>query len=161
MEGNHPKRRKDKYNPYNIYEKSGHYYISFKDGQAEIHHFEISKILYDTFNSFELNDLVYLNVVDRHIEQSEIWESTLNERTFLKPDSVEEIVVKKLQTEELHKAINRLPKIQQRRIMLYFFEGMTYEQIARQEGCTKMPVKRSIDAAIERLKKDLKKFENR
>lgn len=69
--------------------------------------------------------------------------------------------MKKLQTEELHKAINRLPKIQQRRIMLYYFEGMTYEQIARQEGCTKMPIKRSIDAAIERLKKDLKKFENR
>ena len=34
MEGNHPKRRKDKYNPYTIYEKDGRFYVSFKDGQA-------------------------------------------------------------------------------------------------------------------------------
>lgn len=27
MEGNRPKRRKDKYNPYNIYEKDKHYDI--------------------------------------------------------------------------------------------------------------------------------------
>ena len=34
MEGNRPKRRKDKYNPYTIFEKDGQYYISFKDGQG-------------------------------------------------------------------------------------------------------------------------------
>ncbi len=28
MEGNRPKRRKDKYNPYTICENNGHYYIS-------------------------------------------------------------------------------------------------------------------------------------
>ena len=30
MEGNRPKRRKDKYNPYTIFEKDGQYYVSFK-----------------------------------------------------------------------------------------------------------------------------------
>ena len=30
---------------------------------------------------------------------------------------------------------------------------MTYEQIAEHEGCTKMPVKRSIDDAIKKLRK--------
>ena len=83
MEGNRPKRRKDKYNPYTIFEK---------DGQGALHKFEISKALYDTFDSFELSDLVYLNVVDRHIEQSEVWENTLNMRAMKKPDSMEEIV---------------------------------------------------------------------
>lgn len=34
MDGNHPKRRKDKYNPYTIVEKGGWYFLSFKDGQA-------------------------------------------------------------------------------------------------------------------------------
>lgn len=92
MEGNHPKRRKDKYNPYAIYEKDGHYYITFKDGQAVLHKLEINKMLYDIFNSFELDDLAYLNELDRHIEQSEVWESTLNTRAFQKADSIEEIV---------------------------------------------------------------------
>lgn len=158
MEGNHPKRRKDKYNPYTIYEKDKHYYISFKDGQGVLHKFEISKVLHDTFDSFELDDLVYLNVVDRHIEQSEIWETTLNVRAVEKPDSMEEVVMKKIQIETLHMAMKKLPEMQRRRIQLYYFEGMTYEQIAKKEGCTKMPVKRSIEAAIERLKKELKKF---
>lgn len=157
-EGNHPKRRKDKYNPYTIYEKDGHYYISFKDGQGILHKFEISGTLYDAFDSFELDDLVYLNVVDRHIEQSEVWESTLNVRAVKKPDSIEEVVLKKIQIETLHTAIKKLPEMQRRRMQLYYFEGMTYEQIAKKEGCTKMPVKRSIEAAVERLKKELKKI---
>ena len=157
-EGNHPKRRKDKYNPYTIYEKGGYYYISFKDGQGVLHKFEISRTLYDAFDSFELDDLVYLNVVDRHIEQSEVWESTLNVRAVKKPDSIEEVVLKKIQIETLHTAIKKLPEMQRRRMQLYYFEGMTYEQIAKKEGCTKMPVKRSIEAAVERLKKELKKI---
>lgn len=158
MEGNHPKRRKDKYNPYTIYEKDGHYYILFKDGQAVSHKLEISKIFYDIFNSFELDDLVYFNEWDRHIEQSEVKESTLNMRAFQKMESIEETVFKKIQAEQLHKAIKDLPKIQRRRLWFYYFEDMTYEQIARKEGCTKMPVKRSIEVAIERLKKELKKI---
>lgn len=156
MEGNHPKRRKDKYNPYTIYEKSGNYYISFRDGQGVSHKFEISIELFKAFDSFELSDLVYLNVVDRHIEQSEVWETTLDMRAVKKADSVEDIVLKKIQAEKLHKAINNLPERQRRRMQLYYFEGMTYEQIAKKEGCTKMPVKRSIEAAIERLRKELK-----
>ena len=110
MEGNRPKRRKDKYNPYTIFEKDGQYYVSFKDGQGVSHKLEISKVLYDTFDSFELSDLVYLNVVDRHIEQSEVWENTLNMRAMKKPDSMEEIVFRRFQAEKLHKAINELPE---------------------------------------------------
>ena len=158
MEGNRPKRRKDKYNPYTICEKDGQYYVSFKDGQGVLHKLEISKVLYDTFDSFELNDLVYLNVVDRHIEQSEVWEATLNVRAVQNPEGIEEVVLKKIQAETLHTAMKKLPEMQRRRMQMYYFEDMTYEQIARKEGCTKMPVKRSIEAGIERLKKELKKI---
>ena len=158
MEGNRPKRRKDKYNPYTICEKDGQYYVSFKDGQGVLHKIEISKVLFDTFDSFELSDLVYLNVVDRHIEQSEVWESTLNVRAVQKPEGIEEVVLKKIQIEALHTAMKTLPEMQRRRMQLYYFEGMTYERIAKKEGCTKMPVKRSIEAGIERLKKELKKI---
>ena len=33
---------------------------------------EIEKELYKKFNSFELQDLSYMNVVDRHLEQSDL-----------------------------------------------------------------------------------------
>ena len=139
-------------------EKDKHYFILFKDGQGALHKLEISRALYDTFDSFELDDLVYLNVVDRHIEQSEVWEATLNVRAVEKPESIEEVVLKKIQIEALHTAMKTLPEMQRRRMQLYYFEGMTYEQIAKKEGCTKMPVKRSIEAAVECLKKELKKI---
>ena len=57
MKGKHPKRRKAKDNPCR-------YFLSFKDGKGELQEFEITKTLYDIFNRFELDDLVYLNVWD-------------------------------------------------------------------------------------------------
>ena len=157
MEGNRPKRRKDKYNPYNIYEKDKHYYISFKDGQGVLHDLEISSELYDAFDSFELDDLVYLNVVDRHIEQSEVWEATLNVRAVKKPESMEEVVFRRLQTEKLHKAINELPEKQKKRLILHYFQELTYVEIAEREQCSTRAVEYSIHGAIQSLKKFFEK----
>ncbi len=52
MKGNHPKRRKDKYNPYSIFESDGKYYIEFADGQRKEHCMEISRELYEAFDKF-------------------------------------------------------------------------------------------------------------
>lgn len=156
MKGNHPKRRRDKYNPYWIYEKGGHYYITFEDGQKMLHEFEISRYLYDVFDSFELDDLVYLNAWERHYERGEVWETTLNTRLFCETESLEEVIIRKNQIEELHKAMKKLSKIQQRRIELYYFEDMTYEQIAKEEKCSFQAVEKSIATAIKKLKEILK-----
>lgn len=78
----------------------------------------------------------------------------MNARAFLPQESVEDIIFNKLLKEKLYHAIDRLSEIQKRRLILYYFDGLTYEEIARKEGCTKMPVKRSIDAALEHLKKE-------
>lgn len=40
----------------------------------------ISKIIFDSFNKFELKDISWMNEYDRHYEHSEIYESTLHER---------------------------------------------------------------------------------
>lgn len=90
MEGRQPKRRKDKYNPYEIYEKDGKYYVSFRNGEKEYKDLEIGKSVYEAFNTFELQDVSHMNVVDRHIEQSEVWDSSLYERIFQKEESVED-----------------------------------------------------------------------
>lgn len=156
MEGRHPKRKRDKYNPYTIYEKDGHAFLSFKDGQGKSHTLEISRELYEAFNLFELEDVKYLNVLSRHIEHSEVCEITLNMRALNQPENVEDIVLKKLQEEALHKAIRRLPEKQKRRLILYYFEELTYEQIAELEGCSKVAVKYMIDKAVKILKKILK-----
>lgn len=69
MDENHPKRRKDKYNPYTIgTTDDGRHWLTFSDGQGIRHHFEISNVVFDALNAFELGDLSYLNEVDRHYE---------------------------------------------------------------------------------------------
>lgn len=81
MDGNHPKRRKDKYNPYTIgTTEDGRHWLTFSDGQGNRHHFEISAAVFALFDSFELDDLSYLNEVDRHYEQSELTEASLYDR---------------------------------------------------------------------------------
>ena len=78
MKGNHPKRRKDKYNPYSIFELDGKYYIEFADGQRKAHCMEISRELHAAFDRIELDVLKNLNFVERHLEQSEIYDITLH-----------------------------------------------------------------------------------
>ena len=152
MDEKRPKRRKDKYNPYTLSQKEDKHYLSFRDGQGILRELQITKELFEVFNRFELDDLSVLNEWDRHIEHFEQTEQSLNRRAFSKEESVEETVLRSIEYERLHRAITQLPETQRRRLILYYFEGLTYEQIARMEGCTIMPVKRSIDSAIKKLK---------
>lgn len=153
MDERHPNRKKDKYNPYTLTIVEGRYYISFKDGRGELQSIEINEVLYGLFNRFELEDISYLNRVSRHIEYSELTEASLNDRAFHKPESIEVTVSRNIEHERLHKAISKLPEIQRRRLILHFFGELSYEQIAKLEGCTKRAVKFSVDIAIEKLKK--------
>ena len=104
------------------------------------------------FNEFELADFSYLNVWDRHIEHSEIWEDNLHKSSFVELKLVDEVVIENLQNEKLYRAICNLSDIQRRRVILHFFEDMTYAQIAVREKCSKAAVKYTIDKALQQLK---------
>lgn len=159
MDGNHPKRRKDKYNPYTIgTTEDGRHWLTFSDGQSDQHHFEISAAVFELLDSFELDDLSHLNELDRHYEQSELTEASLYDRAVHRPATVEESALQSMEYAQLHRAISELPELQKRRLILYYFQGLTYEQIAGMEGCTKRAVKFSVDIAVEKLKKFFKNF---
>ena len=153
MDVSHPKRRKDKDNPYTIsISENGQLYVSFKDGQGVFHNLKIDKSLYTLFNRFELEDKSYLNFFDRHIEHSELTEASLNERVMSKAEMVEDTAWFRICNERLYHAIAALPELQRRRLVMYYFYDLTYEQIAELERCTPMPIKRSIDRAVKKLK---------
>ena len=98
MDGNHPKRRKDKYNPYTIgTTEDGRHWLTISDGQGNRHHFEISAAVFALFDSFELDDLSYLNEVDRHYEQSELTEASLYDRAVYRPATVEESALQSME----------------------------------------------------------------
>ena len=152
-----PKRRKSKDNPYTIFTigsktSNPRYFLSFKDSGGVDRCMEIDKPLFDAFDEFELDDVSFMNEVDRHYEQSEQTEQSLNRRAVKPQESVEETVSQRMEADRLHQAIAQLPEKQRRRLVLYYFGEFTYEQIADMERCTISPVKRSIEKAIEKLK---------
>ena len=92
MDGNHPKnvdprpkRRKNKDNPYELFTtglgtSQPRYYLAFMDSTGTEQCMEIDKTLFDVFDRFELDDISFMNEVDRHYEQSEQTEQSLNRR---------------------------------------------------------------------------------
>ncbi len=125
------------------------------DGTHTEHCLEIEKLLYEAFSQFELDDLSFFNEADRHYERSEQSEASLNRRAARHSETVEDAVFHRLECEALHSAINELPEIQRRRLILYYFGELTYEQIAEMEGCTKRAVKFSVDGAIKKIKEKI------
>ena len=155
MEEKHPKRKKDSANPYTLSIENGIKYISFEDSEGYIQKIEISSALFSLFDEFELDDISYMNVVSRHYEHSELTEQSLNDRAFQLPEPMEDTVSRIIENRRLIEAIRTLPAVQRRRLVLYYFHDLTYEQIAKIEHCTIMPVKRSIDRAIIKLRQIL------
>lgn len=157
-----PKRRKDKNNPYilgfnNI---TNNYTITFKDALEVSHTIEITKELYTEFNKFELADLSIMNEYDRHIEHLEQTEEALYHRATQKQIAVETEVMQKITYEELKKEIDALPKIQKRRLKMYFFDNLKFREIAEIEGCSIRSIKYSVDIAVKKLSDKIKKNKN-
>ncbi len=156
MDGRHPKRRKDKYNPYTLTIADGRFYLAFEDGQGVHHEMEIDESLYRLLDRFELDDLSYLNEVDRHLDQTELSEALLSRYASVEQEVIEDTVCRSMQRETVKAEIARLPEIQKRRLQLYFFDGLTYEEIAALEHCKYQAVQQSVLSALEKIRKNLK-----
>lgn len=156
MDGRHPKRRKDKYNPYTLTIADGRFYLAFEDGQVVHHEMEIDESLYRLLDRFELDDLSYLNEVDRHLDQTELSEALLSRYASVEQEVIEDTVCRSMQWETVKAEIARLPEIQKRRLQLYFFDGLTYEEIAALEHCKYQAVQQSVLSALEKIRKNLK-----
>lgn len=152
MDGNHPNRKKDKLNPYTLSVENHTYYISFTDGQGVFHKQQINQDLYSAFDRFELDDISQINEASRHLSEMGMSEESLCHLIADPSESMEDRVYRRIMYQKLHQAIERLPDIQRRRVILYYFEGHTFEQIAQMEGCSKRAVKFSVDIALKKLK---------
>lgn len=157
MDEIHPNRKKDKLNPYTLSIENDTYYIAFADGQGIHHKQEISMELYAAFNSFELEDISLINETSRHLSELDFGEEPLSHKIADPSEPVEDRVYRRIMYQELHQAIAQLPEIQRKRVLLYYFGGYTYEQIAEMEGCKHPAIIKSVAAAEKNIKKFLLK----
>lgn len=66
---------------------------------------------------------------------------------------VEDEIDKLATKEQLLCAMNNLNELQRKRLCEYYFDGLTFRQIAEKEGVSDMAVRYSITGAIKKLKK--------
>ena len=71
--------------------------------------------------------------------------------------TIDNIVAAKIENETLMAAVDKLPSKQRRRVILYFFHGFTYNEIARIEKCSAQAVQQSVYNSLKKLKKYLSK----
>ena len=153
-----PKRFKEIDNPYTLesIEKDELYFIKFKDENGE-HLVTVTKEVFDVFDESEkqYNNMMVRN--SRYIHKYELSDEALSNKMLNNQTSIEDKLINDFEIEELYEAINELSDIQKRRIRKYFFEDKTFEEIAKEENCTKRAVKFTIDIALEKISK---KFQN-
>jgi len=136
-----------------------HYFVSFEDGVGVYHEIEVSDTVYHAFLQFTVQERSLRHWDERHREQSEVYDETLNRRAINPQKSLDEIVFTALRHEQLHRGIAELPEKQKRRFILYYEYGLSGEQIAVVESCKRQVISRSIEKARINLQKFLKNFE--
>lgn len=132
-----------------------YYFINYKD-HLNICEIQLTKKDYKNFNSFKSVNIRYKNIYSRYIEQLDYTDEYLYKYMIYDSGHIEDEVYKKILNEEIKDALLSLNKIQRSRFIMYYFDDMTYEEIAKIEGCTKRAIKFSVDAARKNLQKMLK-----
>ncbi len=149
-----PKYRRSADNPYRLSRREGgRYWVSFPDGEGNEQEAEVSDAVFRHFEAWELEDLSEMNEKDNHGERLQQSEEAMFHRSSTAQPSAEEVVEQRDEIQLLYRAIEALPLVQRHRLVLYYFQDMTYEQISILDKCTIMPVKRSIELAVEKIRK--------
>ena len=132
-------------------EKEIHYYIIYLEDGRRSAKIEISEAVYQVYKNSELRQKSQENIFDRHIEHLDLTEVQLQRRAIHDEIDLESKVIDKLRNKLLFEEIANLPDTQRNRFLLYYEMDYTYDQIAQKEGCSKMAVKYSIDAARKKI----------
>ena len=157
-----PIRNKSKDNPYTLgYDEDKNIYIvEFNNFRHNIQRLEVDKEVYDAFDKFELEDISQIHKFRKQIEHSEIYDYTLYKKAVNVGKSVEEVVEENIIIEELKKAINELSEIQRRRIIMYYYEGLSQQEIANIEKTSLRAVQYTLNSSLKKLKEILKNYKN-
>lgn len=125
----------------------------YKDAIGETEYTHVSQEVYEamteTFrkeaHAQEMRDL-------RHVTRDGYTEGETEDLAFDTGESLEDMIIRRMELETLQKAMQSLTDVQKKRLQMYFFEGMTIREIAEKEGINRNAVWKSLQATIARLK---------
>ena len=94
--------------------------------------------------------------------RNEVTDNTLYKRAVHSQKSVEEIVIENERNKIIHNVINGLRKSQKTKLIKYYFEEKTEEEIAKEENMTQQAISKGLELAKENFghtfRKKFKKF---
>lgn len=125
----------------------------YKDAIGEMEYTYVSREVYEALtNTFrkeahaeEMRDL-------RHVTANGYTEGDTEDLMMDTGESLEDMVIRQMELEVLQKAMQSLTEVQRERLHLYFFEGLTYRQIAKKKGIGEKNVRESIAGALKKIK---------
>ena len=132
------------------------YYVSFVDGAGIQRETEVSRPVFAEFRRFIKIERNLLRWDERYVEQSELTEVALYNRALFPDKSVEETVFDNLQVKQFRTVFQKLSKTQRRRFVLHYEFGLTFEQIAKMEGCKRQAIQQCVSRVEEKIKENCK-----
>ena len=126
------------------------FYASFVDSSGKRQEAEISEEIYAVLEDYRKHEWRQRHFRERHQEFSEQSEEQLIARakiTILPLSKVVDLSI------DIESALKVLTEGQRLRFLQHFYQGMSYGQIAAEEGCTKQAVAQSISTEITGIKK--------
>ena len=89
----------------------------------------------------------------RHMVKEGYEEGTTEDLMTDTNEILEEQIIKRMEKEVLHNAMQSLTEVQRERLHLYFFEELTIREIAKKQGVTRNAVWKSIQGMIAQIRK--------
>lgn len=126
----------------------------YKDAIGETEYTYVTKEVYEALTETFRKEAHAQKMRDlRHISKEGYTEGETEDLAFDLDESLEDMVIRQMELETLQKAMQSLTEVQRERLHLYFFEGLTYRQIAEKKGIGEKNVRESITGAIKKIKK--------
>lgn len=131
------------------------FFALFKDGEGKDQEAEITEEVYLELLQQTREDDARLRWEKRHVDDGTDVDTFYNRSADVHYRIVEESVITAMLVDNNSLARTVVTDLQWRRLELHFCLGLTLEEIAELDGCTKMGVKNTIMRAIKNLKKIL------
>ena len=126
----------------------------YKDAIGETEYTYVTREVYEALTETFRKEAHAQQMRDlRHVTKEGYTEGETEDLAFDSGESLEDMVIRQMELETLKKAMQSLTEVQRERLHLYFFEGLTYRQIAEKKGIGEKNVRESITGAIKKIKK--------
>lgn len=126
---------------------------------TEDYFIEVDDKIAELLRQFDIREASYQRYVRRYKAYYSLdVDNGIENSILLTVQTPDEIYERKLTREQLYKAMDNLPKKQEKRIYAHYFLGMSKSEIASAECVSESVVRESIEAGLKNMAKFLKKI---